>query len=195
MPAFRRQQVQYACQPLLVALGYDEPESVDPSSEQLPVGASDASGTSSTSGGSGDGILGTAAPFSSDDGENGRVYLPVPASNAAAAAPVSAAAATTATGATAGVTAVAAASTATAGTDAATGATAATTTTATAATAATTATAAAAAAVAAPAGTADDKKPGGVGASKVDDVGSKSGEDEHRPTKLEREEVTDAARL
>lgn len=121
MPAFRRQQVQYACQPLLVALGYDEPESVDPSSEQLPIGDSDASnasdafeasgGASGTSAASGDGNPGNVAAFSSDDGENGRVYLPVPAPTAAAAATVYAntsAAATTDAAGTAGALAAAA---------------------------------------------------------------------------------------
>lgn len=39
MPAYRRQQVQHACQPLLVTLGYDEPDPVDQESEEV---ASDA---------------------------------------------------------------------------------------------------------------------------------------------------------
>ena len=36
MPAFRRQQIQYACQPLLIALGYDEPDTSEEEEEGGP---------------------------------------------------------------------------------------------------------------------------------------------------------------
>lgn len=46
MPAFRRQQVQLACQPLLVALGYDDPDNPEEQQDEGEDGQQEPQGES-----------------------------------------------------------------------------------------------------------------------------------------------------